>query len=277
MATNAFGMGVDKPDVRFVVHYNMPGTLEAYYQEAGRAGRDGKDSRCLLLYQASDRFIQEYFIENSYPGRDAIWAVYEYLRSIPENPIERTQSDIKNDLGRSLSPEGSARASSCSNRRGFLERLVSGQNMASRPHRQRTADSRRHAPGKTRPVRRRVLQAMEQFIGDHRNERVCFRLQNMARRLEMDSTALTRALRELDQLEPFEYIPPFRGRAVRMLDRNVAYHKLDIDLRRARETQGGGVRQAPAGRPVCHRFAVSAESDSRLLRTGRPRELRPLR
>jgi ATP-dependent DNA helicase RecQ len=67
IATNAFGLGIDKSDIRFVTHYHFPGSPEAYYQEAGRAGRDGEFSLCTILYKVEDRNVQSYFLGGKYP------------------------------------------------------------------------------------------------------------------------------------------------------------------------------------------------------------------
>jgi ATP-dependent DNA helicase RecQ len=81
VATNAFGLGIDKPDTRFVLHYQMPAGLDAYYQESGRAGRDGEPACCTLLFLHSDKAVQQFFLAGRYPGIDDVEQLYRRLHA----------------------------------------------------------------------------------------------------------------------------------------------------------------------------------------------------
>jgi ATP-dependent DNA helicase RecQ len=108
VATNAFGMGVDKADVRLVVHWQLPGTLEAYYQEAGRGGRDGAPARCIAFYARGDAALQRGFVDRSRPSRRGLLRLLGVVKK--RVPTGERGSIAVLDLVKALGREWSAEA-----------------------------------------------------------------------------------------------------------------------------------------------------------------------
>ena len=225
VATNAFGMGVDKPDIRAVIHHNIPGTIEAYYQEAGRAGRDGKPSQCALLFDYSDRRIQEFFIDNQYPKPRSVYDVYRHLADQKAELIEETIEDIAKNSGTDLYAAGVRTALGLLERAEVIERIRGWSGGAVFRFDTDLSDDELRA-SVTANIPRLVLDTLLMAARGVRNEECYCSPSQCAHDAELSADQWSRSIRELRKKLPVDYIPPFRGHATRVLKKNLAYGEL---------------------------------------------------
>jgi ATP-dependent DNA helicase RecQ len=225
VATNAFGMGIDKPDIRFVAHANIPRAVEAYYQEVGRAGRDGKPATAVLFFNHADVYTQERLIEGNHPSDVVLADIWNVLRNVPE--FDKGMGVLAGMVGTSEFEVSAALR--IFERAGKVERGSRGEGEYGLTLTEKAATAQPHAVES-----QQLLQSLLAAFPTGRS--VTTELGVLARRTGLSPEQVRHALGLLDKAGAVKVRRPFSGRTIRALAQG-PFLELGLDLSRMREQE----------------------------------------
>lgn len=218
VATNAFGLGIDKANIRFVIHYDMPGTVEAYYQEAGRAGRDGKPSFCLLLFNSRDRHLQEFFIKGDNPPAEAILDIYDILLNYESDIVLITYSELAGMLSDSVPEMAIGTCLKILEKEGYIQRQHEKSGSAYVKLQKEPGYIKDFFGNKRKKSQELFSKLLDKF-GDELINGWQANLEEAAGVIDAKKDSIVRLVRLLADENLIEYRPPFKGTEIRILKR----------------------------------------------------------
>lgn len=252
IATNAFGMGVDKPNIRGIVHYDIPGSVDSYVQEAGRGGRDGQPSKCILLWGQDSLRTQNFFLDNKNPQPAEILKVFDYLLiESGKQSSDRLELSAK-DIGFAIGMMDVKVDS-------ILTVLTANQVLERKGMDQDFAKVILHGTGHPDAKLEKVLQSIMRMGFKEADGYVHFDVDNLATACSVTPPTVKKYLHGLEEGKYIKYVPPFSGRTIQLLVRDQAGLEAKIDwkrLRRKREYEEWKLAQIT-------QYATSVKDDDR--------------